>query len=406
LKQMRLPFALLTSPGSESSPKSAEKSSPKTPVTSRKRKPSSEGDNARSNKIGRKGSKENIATEKEVVEIKDSDEEVQPDDVPSEAIKTANETTPTAEAVLHIKLPSCSKSKRKINMEVKPPKPVEEENEDDSVVYLDEEDLPKKSKKSVKKSEKKKKKEGSGSDGSKAKKVLEMVEPIQEAAADETAEDGEAMEVDEKQEVVDLDDSAEEKPEDEPKSVADQEDSKKASLPSDQHLPETPAPAENPPTSQFNTIPSNGSSPNAEDPEAIHDEIVEVLSDNSDNSEKNSESPVGDTNKTPSSSKVDITKLTPKQLARRQEQEARRLEKELQRQKERDLKEQQRLKEKKDREDAKRREKEEKDEAKKREKEERDKKRQVREVRWGKASRFVVIFNFRLSWIRRRRKNG
>ena len=132
-KQMQLPFQSITSPTpSATSLQSVEKSSPKsrTPKTpksshsSRKRKPSSEGQNARSLKIGRLTTKENIAEPEVPIELIDSDDagetskNLQPDDV---------ETT---EKVIHIKLPSRSKGKQ-------PPadqKTLEEEP-DDSAVY-------------------------------------------------------------------------------------------------------------------------------------------------------------------------------------------------------------------------------------------------------------------------------
>lgn len=421
LKQMRLPFSLLTSPGSDSSPKTAgERSSPKTPVVSRKRKPSSDGDNTRSNKIGRKDLKENIATEQGILEIKDSDEEAETNETFDEDVKVSNETTPNAENVLHIKLPSCSKSKRKINMDVKPPKSVDEEDDDDSVVYLDDEDVPKsckKARKSVKKSEKKKKK-ASPDDANKAKKTLKLGSSVEEEA-----EGKDEVKVDDAPEtiVLEISDGEEtEKSDKVIKSATDrskedtkdgkttekvveklknnnQIDIKKVSTTDNKAKPKTieapkspksspkssktPSSSEkNPPNKDFDTIPSQASSPLAEDPEVIHEEIAEVLSDNSEASGTNTTSPHDDNNKTPSSGKIDISKLTPKQLARRKEQEARRMEKELLRQKERDMKELQRLKEKEEREEAKRKEKEEKEEARKKEKEERDRKRQVRKI--------------------------
>lgn len=397
MKQMRLPFALLVSPASESSPKAAERSAPKTPVASRKRKPSTDGDNARSNKIGRKDSKENIASEQDILEIKDSDDEEEPEieEISEEDTKVKNETTPTAENVLHIKLPSCSKSKRKINMDVKPPKAFDEDNEDDSIVNLDGEEIPKsckKSKKTTKKSEKKKKKETTDHGGNKAKKTLKLGISVEEEVC---CADDEKMEVDDEVKVtskevkngdlksekddVECEDQEEAKADKAQKSIEadDKEEKLEVSKKSPEKLEATQEVDEI--KKDFNTIPSNASSPQVEDPDAIHDEIVEVLSDNSEASDINLTSPPDDTNKTPSSGKVDISKLTPKQLARRQEQEARRLEKEMLRQKERDMKEQQRLKEKEQREEVKRKEKEEKEESRKKEKEDRDRKRQVRE---------------------------
>lgn len=331
LVQKRLPFAIIVSDKTSSA--SPQSQSPVTPVLSRKRKPSTEGDTGISNKIGRVADlKENIGSE---------DVHLISDDEP--ASKLDNETTPTTvppESPLHIKLQSASKSKRKINMSAKPPKSIDEEDPDDSVVYLEE--IPKKSKK---KSERKKKKSASASVADKGRitKVLELAESIDEEASGSDQAD-KSLPVDEPMETDEL----------LPEGIEEEKES-----------------AAN---DQITTIPPRDSTP--EEPEAIHDEIIGILSDSNGSDEKNS--PGNDTSfKDSSDNKVDITKLTTKQLARRQELEARRLEKELARQKEREAKEQQRLKEKEQREEAKRKEREEKEEARRREKEERDRKKQA-----------------------------
>ena len=95
----------------------------------------------------------------------------------------------------------------------------------------------------------------------------------------------------------------------------------------------------------------------------LHDEFVEIFTDDEKKSPTNPNTP-NITKTTPS--------LTPKTLARRKDQEAKRIEKELQRQKEKDEKEKQRIKEKEMRDEAKRKEREEKEELRKREKEERE----------------------------------
>ena len=162
LKQSRLPFQIIsTSPKvsgeHKASPVPVEKSSPKTPVTSRKRKPSNDGDNIRSSKIGRTNSKENIIAEQDPIEIVDSSEEEVSavNTTLNESIVSVTETTPTAatkstpEKKLRIKIQSCSKRKQVI-------KPIEV-HPDDSVVYLDDEEIQNAmNKKSTKKSEKKK----------------------------------------------------------------------------------------------------------------------------------------------------------------------------------------------------------------------------------------------------------
>ena len=383
LKQMRLPFAIITEP--DKTPGTPEENlSPKANVSSRKRKPSYDADNVRSTKIGRVAySKENISAEQEVIEVSNSEDDVTPESQrhasEQAAIKTStdNETTPTTtahESVLHIKLPSCTKSKRKINMDLNQPKSIDEEDLDDSVVYLDKEEIPKgikKLKKSVKKSEKKKQKKESSDSKDKIQSlakpdVLSHLTSDNEDELDKT-ESNKSVEQQHDDEVMIVDDDI---PEPSPISIKKSDKNETEDEIATKEGKTLPVKK-----NTIGTIPSNASSPLPEDPEEIHEEIAEVLSDDS---EANKLSPSGNdgVRKTPTN-KIDLNNLTPKQLARRQELETRRLEKELQRQKERDLKENQRLKEKEQREEAKRKEKEEKEEARKREKEERDRKRQA-----------------------------
>jgi chromatin assembly factor 1 subunit A len=329
LKQSRLPFSPLTSPsGSTTIPvKISEVSSPKTPVVARKRKPSSDPEVLRSNKIGRKSSKENIATEQDVVEIIDSESEQG-----QSPIIITNETSSEIDGdPLHIKLPFSTK--KKTNSDAKQPqKSVEEEEEDDSIVYLDKEDL--KSQKKPKKTTKKK------------KKTTDTEEtPIVNVVENEKVDIPEEMEID----ITATDEKIPDSHECSPKS--------------------------------FDTIPSTKVSPEKNDDdeqEEFNDEIADVLTDFSEdlNASSVSTKESNPTNTT-TSSNFDITKLTPKQLARRQEFENRRLEKERKKQQERELREQQRLKEKEIREDAKRKEREEKEEARRKEKEDRDRKKQA-----------------------------
>lgn len=383
LKQMRLPFAIIpTGSSSPSTPKTPVEKT--TPVASRKRKPSNDGDNLRSNKIGRvTDSKENIAAQQDVLEISDSDEEMDEEMCEEEPPKIA-ETTPTttvaAESVLHIKL-SSAKSKRKINMELKPPKHADDEDAEDSVVYLDEDEIrksSKKAKKSAKKSEKKKRKKDSKPEAvGRVKKTLTLEEPIEETpeAAEEVIEESPEIEAEVETESNKNDkavnDQAEAVPEIEEPTATDED--KAAAI------------KRNSSAERFQIVPSSKAKSDPED--AINDELIEMLSDDSNSSAKDTTSPPNDDNKTPKSAKFDITKLTPKQLARRQEQEARRLEKELLRQKERDLKEQQRLKEKEARDEAKRKEREEKEEARRKEKEDRDRKKQAEQEKKDEEKR-------------------
>lgn len=368
LKQSRLPFAVLrseetTEKSALTSPEAVKSPSPKT-TPSRKRKPSEgNSDNLRS-KIGRVNDlKENIETQKDVIEVQDSEEELPAEDVSIKLPKDieTTPTTPAPESVFHIKLPSCNKSKRKVNMERKPPQSVDEEDPDDSVVYLSNEEIQKSTKKNKKKSEKKKKKRKAPStDGaSRVKKALKLNIDVEDVEAvsvdgsdDEAPNDTTSNENLDKLEPMDTDDVP---------IVEKVEEIAKADAKDDED--------------RIKTIPSTATLEVNEDPDTMHDEIIDMLSD--DSGEK--PSPNNDPDKV-AGAKFDITKLTPKQLARRQEQEARRIEKEHQHKKERELKEQQRLKEKEQREEAKRKEKEEKEEARKREKDEKDRKRQVEKI--------------------------
>lgn len=379
LVQKRLPFAIIpTEKTSALSPMPAENSSPKTPLSSRKRKPSTDSDTGRSNKIGRVADlKENISS-KEVIEIVDEDDE-KAEQAPVNLSSKECQTTPTTiapESTLHIKLQSASKSKRKINMSLKPQKSLDDDP-DDSVVYLDEEEIPKKSRK---KSEKKKRKAGtSDKKPSEVKKNLKLNESIEEGSENVDLDpivigDPGSVQADKKLEVsepISKDDIPTSKSIEVIDKELDDPKMKESSL-----SPDCETSKASSIEGRFKTIPSKDTSP--QEPEAIHDEIIGILSDDSNDSADRT-SPGNEAGcKDSSAPKFDITKLTPKQLARRQEQENRRWEKELARQKERDAKEQQRLKEKELREEAKRKEKEEKEEARKREKEERDRKKQVR----------------------------
>lgn len=369
LKQTRLPFQILTSPKTPtptSAPKSIEKSSspstPKTPkpIASRKRKPSSEGENLRSTKIGRlTNAKENIA-EPETIELIDSDD----DEKKQNVTKTLQnvETTPTTtsitpESVIHIKLPSTTKSRRK--QELKATKSVEEIEDDDSVVYLDNEELPSKSNKKVKRSAKKsenKKKKGDSSDEGieRVKKTLELNESAEAPSSDED---------DEKEAPKTIEND----PVDETPSKL-KKISKVVEEPME--VDDEPQPAESTVSDQISKlIDASGvsSSPVKDIKDILSDDEIETSpNDQSLNTSLNTSlNQSVDNNKTPKP-------LTPKMLARRKEFEEKRLEKELQKKKEREAKELQRLKEKEQREEAKRREKEEKEELRRKEKEEKE----------------------------------
>lgn len=339
--QKKLPFAI--SVEAKKAPIETENSSPIiADKQSRKRRPSNDGNNRKFKKRAVTESKENIVNQ--VVDTADSEEEIQDDDVIEvQAIKEDAETTPTSlqhESVLHIKLPSHSKSKRKVNMDLKPPKSIDEDD-DDSVVYLDEEDIL--SAKKVKKSAKKKKKKATSDVGSsRARRSLKL----------NKVEENQIIELSGEEDVS-------------PSTKVDVKIEKMS----------VKSPNQN--DELLESIPTKVSSPVSEDLDTIHDEIIEMLSDDDSHTAQNKTFD-NEVNKTPNTAKVDLKNLTPNQLLRRKELEARRLEKEAVRQKEREVKEQQRLKEKEQREEAKRKEKEEKEEVRRKEKEERDRKRQVR----------------------------
>lgn len=369
LKQMRLPFAPLSSPKTPSTAsatvsKPIESASPKTPTTtnSRKRKPSTDYfEIGRSNKIGRTSSKENIALKQDCVEIVDSDEEVKNSLIDKDPLSLDGETTPISNIEsdgpqLHIKLPSCSK--KKLNLDVKQPQKTDDDDDDPdgSIVYIDTNEIKshkkKSSKKSAKKSEKKKKKSTPAAIGGvdTVKKVL--LEKLGEEIIADPAVEVVEEEIVEK---MDLDDQ---------QSLEKSE----VSTMSRECSPKS-----------FDTIPSAKVSPLKEDEEQedFNDDIADVLTDFSEDLNASLNNSGRDENRKSLRKAFDITKLTPKQLARRQEFEVRRLEKERKKQEERDQREQQRLKEKEMREEAKRLEKEEKEELRRKEKEERDRKKQA-----------------------------
>lgn len=362
---MRLPFQLITSPKTTtttSTPQSSispeqSKNSPKTPKTpktpkangSRKRKPSSEGENARLSKIGRLTTKENVAEPSviAVVDLEDNEEEVVN---PNTSItKKTEKTTPssTTESVVHIKIPS--RRKQDLKSFSKPTFIEEQDPDDDSVVYLNEEDLVSLSSKKTKKITKKKKSAAKISpevtdkvekaldlDENICEKKAEVTEPVEELIENNKADESESKEV-ENEEPMQID---------EPHVISDQI------------------------SKLMNASGTTSISP-------VKD-ILEILSDDEKSPSENDKSLNTSLNSTLNKSiDVGINKstskvLTPKAQARRDEFERRRVEKELQKKKEREEREALRLKEKEQREEAKRKEKEEKEQQRLKEKEERE----------------------------------
>lgn len=351
---------------------SNEKSPPKTPSTtpkapkaaaSRKRKPSSDGDNVRSSKIGRLTSKENIAEPSVTIALDDSDDDnkavEKKNDLANKSLTKNVETTPTSEGVIHIKIKS---SRRK--QDLKAVQKIEEEDPDDSVVYLDKEELQMKSskkvKKSAKKSEKKKRSIEGKSSGDDTKRVKKSLNLNEEAKLEENSS---VVEV--------IDDETEEKLQ---KSPTEALKTNEKSLPEAAATEEPPKPAVAMEIDEAQIVSDQISKlMNASGTTSMSGDIQEYISD--DEQPRTTESELNSSLNSSLNKSVDHGTpkvLTPKQLARRKEFEEKRLERELLKKKEREEKELQRLKEKEQREEAKRKEKEEKEEQRKREKDEKE----------------------------------
>ncbi|CRL05064.1 CLUMA_CG017973, isoform A [Clunio marinus] len=359
MKQLRLPFEKLSA-----TPQSDINSSPKLVVPSRKRKISTSQDNNEIIKLKIDEaieSKENFATEvKECLEESMDIIECSDDDDKELCETNPIQSNSPKDAPLHIILPSCSKYKKKIISEKHSKKSAEDDEDDDSVVYLDEELILSNWKKI---------------NHHKTRKSNEMKISVSDTENhnNDVISDGK-LEYDH-QDVPKI--TEEDKSMSENEMEVASEEQKDSGVKFNSEIINESKSFDQEEKKSFHTVPSSVLQAETLDPETIHDEIVDILSDNSDSLEYNkSSTEIGNDGKLVKT-KSNTINLTPKQIARRQEQEARRLEKEAQRQKERELKEQQRLKEKEQREEAKRREKEEKEEARKKEKEERDRKRQA-----------------------------
>lgn len=417
--QKKLPFAIvLVDKDKAPATTPTENLSPNVAAVSRKRKTSNEATQVRPKKRVTE-SKDNPSVS-EVVDLGDSEDEPptlgSPDeDQNDKSLCQDSEKTPTStpiEKIVHIKLPSCSKLKKRINMDVKPQQSLSEEDfdADDSVVHLEKEILiAKKSKKRAKKSEKKKKKKGSAGDADAVKKAILMSPPAAKHTEDkaeddespnsnnaETVEDSNKSEPD----IVEIDDdlpveATEEgavalKGADIDKPAVREKSSQNSdavnSLINGDIIESGVANGETGPSNAMET--DQKSSP-ADD--SINEELIEMLSDDSESSAKNNSLNCGGAFNTPTSSKFDAKNLTPKQLARRQEQMAKRAEKDLQRQKEREVKEQLRLKEKEAREEAKRKEKEDRDKKRQAEQDKKDEEKRAKEEEKKVGVSFLVV---------------
>lgn len=380
LKQSRLSFQVISSVavgGVAAKPIETLSLSPDV-TTSRKRRPSVEAENNRSTKIGKVlDSKENISIPEKIVIIEDSNDECNPlenldevvDDPPNVSITSKVEAEPatkkktTEKSVLQIKLPTKRKNAELVTKSVNS---TEEIHDDDSVVYLDAEDIKKSNKKSKRSSKKvlDKKKDV------KKLKLVEVVEEKDDMVVDDVEEEDDMMidVVEEKDEVEDI-----------PANVTLECTTEKVTP-----IKSSKKKAKSPISSKKSKTPSK--------PEVVEDEEVFEKDDSEDGKDVISlDSDSSGENKTKLSDSIldksltsilqstdgDVAKkpLTPKQIKRREFFEEKRLEKERQRQKEREEREEARKKERDVREDAKKQEREEKETQRRVERDEKEKKR-------------------------------
>lgn len=371
LKQSRLPFQVISSVAvSGVAAKPIETLSLTSDVTtSRKRRPSVEAENNRSTKIGKVlDSKENISVPEKIVIIEDSNDgceslknlEQVVDDVPNVSLKSKVEAEPatkkktTEKSVLQIKLPTKRKNAELVTKSVKS---TEEMHDDDSVVYLDAEDIRKSSKKSKRSS----------------KKVLAKKKDVKKPETKLETEDVVEEVIEEKKEVVVKE--TKETPTKETQKCTSKKDSsiissnKKNKSPSSSKISKSPSKPEV--KEDVNVIEKDGS----EDEK----DVISIGSDSSGENKTKLSDSILDKSLTSilQSTDGDATKkpLTPKQIKRREYFEEKRLEKEKQRQIEREEREEARKKERDEREDAKKQEREEKETQRRVERDEREKKR-------------------------------
>ena len=393
LIQKTLPFALKNDKNLVPTPsKPTENLSPNVVALSRKRKTSVEVDNVKPKKRVTEANESDSVSD--VIELVYSDEEADKQANDKSSHEESEKTPKSFDNVLHIKLPSCSKLKKKNIMDIKTQKAIDEEDHEreDSVVYLDQDELIGISRKTRKaKSEKKKKKKNDEENKNNNKDASANADPIKTNLNLSLSGDGE--------EIQEINSDAI------GHNTTKIEEGGAGSSPCDQQsvinileamevdnaievfecTNEKFLCGSKSDNDSLSKMVENAGAKSIPADDSINEELIGMLSDDSDSSPKNKTS-LNDC-KTPSSSKIDIRNLTPKQLALREKQNQRRAEKELQRQQERDLKEQQRLKEKENRDEAKRKEKEEKEDTRKKEKEERDKKRIIEQEKKDEEKR-------------------
>lgn len=366
LKQSRLPFQVISSVAvSAVASKPIETLSPSPDVTtSRKRRPSVEAENNRSTKIGKVlDSKENISIQEKIVLIEDSNDGCEPlenmedvvDDPPNVSITSKVEAEPatkkktTEKSVLQIKLPTKRKNAELVTKSVNS---TEEMHDDDSVVYLDAEDIlksSKKSKRSSKKVQEKKKDVKKAEAKLQLEEVVEEIEEIVVEIMDDTPPN------------VTLECTAE-------KETPIKSSEKKAKSPSSSKKSKSPSKPEV--VEEEDVIEKDGSEDGKD--------VISLDSDSSgENKTKLSDSILDKSLTSIIQADGDVAKkpLTPKQIKRREFFEEKRLEKERQRQKEREEREEARKKERDVREDAKKQEREEKETQRRVERDEKEKKR-------------------------------
>lgn len=414
LKQSRLPFQVISSVSvSGVAAKPIETLSLTPDVTSsRKRRPSVEAENNRSTKIGKVlDSKENISIQEKVVIIEDSNDVCEMVEVPEDVVddvlnvsltskvevETASKKKTTEKKVLQIKLPTKRKNAELVTKSVTT---TEKIHDDDSVVYLDAEDIIKTNKRSKRSSKKvlEKKKDGTKSETKmNLEEVVEQDEKEVEEVEKEEISECEAMECS-----IEKDTSITKSPKSKEKKTRKSIEKKespssneKNKSPSSIEKKKSPSSNEEkkPPSSIEKKSPSSdkkNKSPTK--PEYIED----VKNDDKDGSEDGKDVISLDSSDSSGENKVklsdsildksltsliqsdgDVVKkpLTPKQIKRREFFEEKRLEKERQRQKEREEREEARKKERDEREEAKKQEREEKETQRRVERDEKEKKR-------------------------------
>lgn len=389
LKQSRLPFQVISSvsvSGVAAKPIETLSLTPDV-TTSRKRRPSVEAENNRLTKIGKVlDSKENISIQEKVVIIEDSNDACEMvedlkdvvDDVANVSltskleVETASKKKTTEKKGLQIKLPTKRKNAELVTKSVTT---TEKIHDDDSVVYLDAEDIKKTNKRSKRSSKKileKKKDVTKAETQVNLEEVVEQDEKEVEEPEKEEISESEAMEYS-----IEKDTSITKSPKSNEKKKSPSSNEKKKS-PSSIEKKKSPSSDKK---SKSPTKPEDIEDVKNDDKDSSEDGKDDISLESSDSSGENkvklSDSILDKSLTSIIQSDGDVVKkpLTPKQIKRREFFEEKRLEKERQRQKEREEREEARKKERDEREEAKKQEREEKETQRRVERDEKEKKR-------------------------------